>query len=150
MPEQRPKVFILEDEPAVAIVLEDMVSESGCDPAHSAGNLRDAQRVIDRGGFDCALIDINVGGERSFDLARQLVARGTPFAFVTGYDASVVSEFGKVPCCRSPIPSSRCKACSAGWWGRSDRRPGWLASCNRAACPAGRHTGRALARVVRG
>lgn len=114
MPEQRPKVFILEDEPAVAIVLEDMVSESGCDPAHSAGNLRDAQRVIDRGGFDCALIDINVGGERSFDLARQLVARGTPFAFVTGYDASVVSEFGKVPVLQKPYTQQQVQSLLSG------------------------------------
>jgi len=102
MPDQRLKVFILEDEPALAIVLEDMVSDAGYDPALTVGSLRDAQRAFDGSRFDCALIDINVGGDKSFDVANQLLARGIPFAFVTGYDSSVASGFEKVPILQKP------------------------------------------------
>jgi len=99
---QRPTVFILEDETALAIVLEDMVVDSGCDPALTVGNLRDAERVLDGLTCDCALIDINVGGEKSFGIARKILARGIPFAFLTGYDSSIASEFGTVPVLQKP------------------------------------------------
>lgn len=102
MPDQRPKVFILEDETALAIVLEDMVEESGCDLALTVGNIPEAERVIEKLNCDCALIDINVGGEKSFGIARKLIERGTPFAFLTGYDSGLVSEFGSVPVLQKP------------------------------------------------
>jgi len=113
MPDQRLKVFILEDEPALAIVLEDMVSDAGYDPALTVGNLRDAQRAFDE-RFDCALIDINVGGEKSFAVARQLVARGIPFAFVTGYDPNVASDFEKVPVLQKPYTQQQVENVLAG------------------------------------
>ena len=102
MPDQRPRVFILEDETTLAIVLEDMVLDSGCDPALTVGNLRDAERAFDNLNCDCALIDINVGGEKSFGIARKFVARGIPFAFLTGYDPSIASEFKTVPVLQKP------------------------------------------------
>lgn len=102
MSNSRPKVFILEDESALAIVLEDMVLDSGFDPVLTVGNMRDAQKAVDDHKFDCALIDINVGGDKSFDVARKLLSRGIPFAFLTGYDPSVVSEFVQIPVLQKP------------------------------------------------
>lgn len=102
MCDKRPKVFILEDETALAIVLEDMVIDSGYEPVMTVGNIRDAERVVGNLICDCALIDINVGGERSFSIAQKLVDRGTPFAFLTGYDPSLALEFGSVPVLQKP------------------------------------------------
>jgi len=114
MPDQRPRVFILEDETALAIVLEDMVQDSGCDPAMTVGNIPEAERIIDKLDCDCALIDINVGGEKSFGIARKLMERGTPFAFLTGYDSSMVSEFESVPVLQKPYTQQQVQRVLAG------------------------------------
>ena len=114
MPDQRPRVFILEDETALAIVLEDMVVDSGCDPALTVGNLRDAERAFDNLNCDCALIDINVGGQKSFGIAREFLARGIPFAFLTGYDSSMASEFGTVPVLQKPYTQQQVQNVLAG------------------------------------
>ena len=36
--------------------------------------------------FDAALLDVNLDGEMSWEIADVLTARGIPFAFSTGYD----------------------------------------------------------------
>jgi len=114
MSDQRPKVFIVEDETALAIVLEDMVIDSGCDPVMTVGNIRDAELAFERLICDCALIDINVGGEKSFGIAQKLIERGTPFAFLTGYDASLVSEFRTVPVLQKPYTQTQVQKVLAG------------------------------------
>jgi DNA-binding LytR/AlgR family response regulator len=45
------------------------------------------------GRIDVAFLDINLGEEKSFPIARELVKRRIPFAFVTGYtDIHAVPE----------------------------------------------------------
>jgi CheY-like chemotaxis protein len=41
---------------------------------------------------DCILLDINLKGEMAFDLAREIVVRGIPIVFTTGYDSSVLPQ----------------------------------------------------------
>ena len=40
--------------------------------------------------FDAALIDVNLDGEMSWDVAAVLRTRGIPFVFGTGYDVSSI------------------------------------------------------------
>ena len=37
------------------------------------------------GGFDCAILDINIRGGNSYQVASMLLARGCPFVLATGY-----------------------------------------------------------------
>lgn len=46
-------------------------------------SLREAQSLAEADP-DCALLDVNVVGGKTFDVALKLRARGTPFAFVSG------------------------------------------------------------------
>ncbi|WP_439574030.1 response regulator [Phreatobacter sp.] len=46
-------------------------------------NLREAQGLA-ADAVHCALLDVDVIGGKTFDLARELRQRGTPFAFVSG------------------------------------------------------------------
>ena len=56
------------------------------------------------GEVDGAVVDINLGQGPNFDFARRLFSRGTPFVFVTGYDAAVVpSELSHVPRIEKPV-----------------------------------------------
>jgi CheY-like chemotaxis protein len=54
--------------------------------------------------IDTVLLDVNLGGKTTFYFADQLIERGIPFVFTTGYDASAIpSRFGHVARCEKPI-----------------------------------------------
>lgn len=40
-----------------------------------------------QGGFDVAVLDINIRGDKSYPIADLLDAAGVPFIFATGYEA---------------------------------------------------------------
>ena len=81
---RRLRALLVEDEPLVALMIEDMLVDLGIDVALSASTLADALAATEA-EFDFALLDINLKGERSFPAAEALRRRGKPFLFVTGY-----------------------------------------------------------------
>lgn len=79
------RVFVVEDEFAVLLLMEDMLAALGCVVAATASRMPDA---IDRAAkldFDAAVLDVNVGGQRVFPVAEILAARRVPIVFSTGY-----------------------------------------------------------------
>ena len=84
------KILIVEDEPIVAMMLEDMLDELGCELVGSAANVEDGLRLAEAGGFDLALLDVNLNGRRSDPIAQLLAQNATPFVYATGYGAAVV------------------------------------------------------------
>ena len=80
------RVLVVEDESIVAMLLEDVLADCGCEMVGPATNVAEALRLIDGGGLDLALLDVNLGaGATSFPVAEALKARSVPFVFVTGY-----------------------------------------------------------------
>lgn len=79
------RILIVEDEPIIAMTAEDLVEEMGCIVAGSAATLAEASRMAAAGGFDMAMLDINLNGETSLPVAAALHAAGLPFVFTTGY-----------------------------------------------------------------
>ncbi|SDP41995.1 PAS domain S-box-containing protein [Filomicrobium insigne] len=79
------RVLVVEDEPLVAIDIEDCLKEAGCSVLGPAANAEQAMRLIKNETFDIALMDANLAGTRVDELAQTLKARGIPFAFVSGY-----------------------------------------------------------------
>lgn len=78
------RVFLAEDEPMIAMLLEDTLEELGCSavgPYDSVSNAVDAAR---RGDFDVALIDYNLNGIQATPLAEVLCELGRPFTIVSG------------------------------------------------------------------
>jgi CheY-like chemotaxis protein len=88
------RVLVLEDEPIVAMMLEDMLVELGCDVVGPASTLQEGMVLATRGGFDVAVLDINVNGQRSDVLARALDAQGKAYTFATGYGSGGLPECG--------------------------------------------------------
>ena len=80
-------VFLLEDEPIIAFALEDMLAAEGA-RTMLATTLEDAGALIDECTFDCGILDVNVHGQKSYQLAEVLQSRGIPFVFATGYDST--------------------------------------------------------------
>src|SRR5262245_27926755 len=80
------KVFVVEDEILVAMTLEDMLSDFGCEPIGMAASVAQALAAIDRAdAIDAAILDVNLSqGEKVFPVSDMLQSRGVPFVFSTG------------------------------------------------------------------
>jgi DNA-binding NarL/FixJ family response regulator len=79
------RIIVIEDEPLVAMELETLLADAGCELAGSVGNLEDGKTLCAQADCDAALLDANIRGRPVDELARTLTARNIPFAFVTGY-----------------------------------------------------------------
>jgi CheY-like chemotaxis protein len=79
------RLFVVEDEAMVAMMLEDMLQDLGCVVVGIAGSVRDALGRLGVASADGAILDVNIGGEMVFPVADALADKGTPFVFVTGY-----------------------------------------------------------------
>ena len=105
---KRLRVMVVEDEGLIALMLEDMLEDLGCDVAMSAAAVGPALAWLDAGGeADAALLDVNLGGEPVFPVAEALTARGVPFAFTTGYGESHDARFRHAPLLSKPIRPDR-------------------------------------------
>lgn len=79
------RILVVEDEPLVAMLLEDMLLELGAYVVGPVGQVRDALALLNGEPVDAAVLDVNLGQERSDAIAVKLEAIGTPFVFATGY-----------------------------------------------------------------
>jgi CheY-like chemotaxis protein len=97
-------VLVVEDEGAVALLIEDLLEDLGCELAASVAGLEQAFQILDTVRFDFAFLDVNLAGRNSFDLARALVRRGTPFVFSTGYgNSSLPADLSEQPVLNKPF-----------------------------------------------
>lgn len=85
-------VLIVEDEPLIAMSLEDALLDQGVTCLGPAGSVSTALQMIEAGGFDIALLDVNLRGERVDAVADRLAAAGIPFIFTTGHGAEGLPE----------------------------------------------------------
>jgi CheY-like chemotaxis protein len=81
----RPRILIVEDEPIIALMLDDMLEELGYCVAASVSRVAPALDFIDRETVDIALLDVNLGAEKIDPVADLLAQRQCPFLFTTGY-----------------------------------------------------------------
>lgn len=82
------RVLIVEDEPVVAMCLEDILEELGCVTVGPANRLSEGLALAEEEALDAAILDINLAGERSNAIAELLRMRGIPFAFASGYGSA--------------------------------------------------------------
>jgi DNA-binding response OmpR family regulator len=87
------RVLVVEDEPIVAMFLEDILESIGCETVGPAARLCEGLDYAGREPLGAAILDINLGEERSTAIAELLRSRGVPFAFASGYD-NVPEGFG--------------------------------------------------------
>lgn len=82
------RVLIVEDEPVVAMCLEDMLQALGCEIVGPAARVTEGLLLAEQEDLGAAILDINLAGERSTPIAEALRRRGVPFAFASGYGAA--------------------------------------------------------------
>jgi CheY-like chemotaxis protein len=82
------RILLVEDEAIVAMMAEDMLDSIGCAAVVTARSIAEAMAALDTHDFDAAMLDVNLNGERSTPIADAALARGLPYIFTTGYEAS--------------------------------------------------------------
>lgn len=80
------RVLIVEDEPLIAMMLEDFLETLDREVAATADNVAGALSALgDGGSIDAAILDVNLrGGEKSWPVAEALAAANVPFVLATG------------------------------------------------------------------
>jgi PAS domain S-box-containing protein len=98
------RILIVEDEPLIAMDIEDTLTAHGYCVVGQASTLESGLNRVEQGGFDAALIDANLDGAPVEQLAAALTAGGIPFAFVTGYARDTLpTAFAGIPVLKKPF-----------------------------------------------
>jgi len=84
------RILIVEDESMVIMLLQDFLDALGCEVVGVASRLRQACAMLDALTFDAAILDVNLNGQQSFAIGRELLARGRAIVFATGYGAGTL------------------------------------------------------------
>lgn len=86
-------ILIVEDEPLIAMMLEDFLEMLGREPVGPADSVTDALALIGSGGIDAAILDVNLrSGEKSWPIADALADSGLPFVFASGGSGETIAD----------------------------------------------------------
>jgi CheY-like chemotaxis protein len=100
----KPRILLVEDEAIIAIMIEDMLAELGCEVVGPAANVADAASLVQTERLAGAFLDVNLGGASIYPVADLLVERQIPFVFVSGYGAAAIeARFAGTPVLSKPI-----------------------------------------------
>ena len=106
-----PRILIAEDMIIEALVVEEAVREIGAAPVGPVTRADQVVEVTRRERVDAAVLDVNLGGDLVFGAADELVRRGVPVLFVTGYDRSRFPDrFRQAPWLSKPYVPERLEA----------------------------------------
>ena len=98
------RVFVVEDEAVVSMLIEDTLADIGCSVAGTAARLDEAMDKAASLDFDLAILDVNLNGVQAYPLAEALAKKGTPLVFATGYGAAgIPNELRHVPLLAKPF-----------------------------------------------
>ena len=78
-------VFIVEDEPVIALDLASMVEEAGANVVGPAMTLADAEALSSSEQIQVALLNVRIGNETIISIAAKLASRGVALVFHTGH-----------------------------------------------------------------
>ena len=103
------RILVVEDEYYLADDVRSALADLGAEVLGPVPSVSEAQSFISAdSAIDCVLLDVNLRGELAFDVADVLQERGTPFAFVTGYDrAALPDRFSAVVRLEKPVSTEQ-------------------------------------------
>lgn len=106
------RILIVEDEPLIAMMIEDFVDLLGHGHAGTADCVEEALRLIADDAFDLCILDVNLrDGEKSWPVADALKAAGKPFVLASGGSREATPEaYAGVPILSKPFTMDAVKA----------------------------------------
>ena len=120
------RVLVVEDEMLVALLIEAFLDDWGCATVGPYSSVAQALEAAENTEFDLAILDVNLGDEKSYPIAEVLDSRGTPFLFLSGYGKQAIPSAHPTwvvcakpftgeglaamlwPCSRRPASGARC------------------------------------------
>jgi CheY-like chemotaxis protein len=135
--QQPARILIVEDEPIIALTLQDLLVEAGFEVAGVTGRLHKALALIEGPGCDAAIVDANLRGVSTGPAALALAARGVPFIVLSGYSFEQLQRdfpaalFMRKPCrsdkliqtLKTMVLKQQARSCIASSYAPSSRRP---------------------------
>lgn len=92
------RVLVVEDEALIAMALEDILFDLGCQVVGPAATVEKALGLSDE-PLDGALLDVNVRGTLIYPVADRLIARGVPVVLCSGY-----AQTSAIPAAYAALP----------------------------------------------
>jgi CheY-like chemotaxis protein len=106
------RVLLAEDEAIIGMMMREFLLEFGLFVVGPCCTASEAMAASSGSDFDCAILDLNLGGEPVYPVATALAERKIPFAFVTGYGReSLDGRFADVPILQKPITRENLESC---------------------------------------
>jgi CheY-like chemotaxis protein len=98
------RILIVEDEPMIAMMVEEFLADLGWKVVGVSGSLHSALAMARDADIDAAILDVNLRGKDSFEAADILGGRSIPFVFASGYGSDEISgRFRDVPVLTKPF-----------------------------------------------
>ena len=79
------RVLVVEDELLIAVTLEDVLQDLGCEIVGPVATMEKALKLAREETFDVAILDVTIRGGKVYPVAELLLARGIPFMLASGY-----------------------------------------------------------------
>ena len=86
----KPSILIVEDDPFIALDLQDTFENAGFEVCGPVSSVTSGLKVLEKKRPDVAMLDFNLGTETSLPIAEQLQMINIPFAFLSGQIVSVI------------------------------------------------------------
>jgi DNA-binding response OmpR family regulator len=102
------RVLVVEDDYLVSLLLEDVLTSTGCVVLGPVPRLADALDVAAKEHCDVAVLDVNLAGESVYPVAAVLSERNVPLVFVTGYGYDAIPrEYAGQPRIAKPFSAEQ-------------------------------------------
>lgn len=100
------RALLVEDSELILVGLQMLLEHYHIDVVGPALTVEQALALVRQGGFDIAILDINLYNEPSYPVADLLIERGIPVIFTTGYMTDTLPpRFAGMPCIQKPYES---------------------------------------------
>ena len=86
------QVLVVEDEPIIALMVEDFLDILGHNCVGIVGTVPHAIGRVAEGGFDIVILDVNLNGEPCWPVADVLADRQIPFVLATGGQVTALPD----------------------------------------------------------
>lgn len=80
------RILVAEDESFIALELERMLESFGCEVVGPVSSVREVLQYAVKGGFDGALLDVNLRGQQIFEILPKLEKLGLRLIITSGYN----------------------------------------------------------------
>ena len=102
------RVLVVEDDYLISLLFDDMLTSAGCVVVGPLPRLTDALEAAAKERCDAAVLDVNLGCERVYPVAKILAERHVPFIFVTGYSGDALPrEYAEQPRIAKPFKAAQ-------------------------------------------